>query len=69
MNLGLRIAEHARVCRHVVYILEHVEMITSPIYGIHSFTWSLQRGPVNGIIAGKHRDWKLGSLVPFLIVL
>ena len=27
LNLGLSIVEHARVCRHVVYILEHVEMI------------------------------------------
>ena len=30
LNLGLRIFEHARVCRHVVYILEHVEMIHWP---------------------------------------
>ena len=27
LNLGLSIVEHARACRHVVYILEHVEMI------------------------------------------
>ena len=29
----------------------------------------LHWGPVNGTIAGKRRDWKLGSLVPIPIVL
>ena len=27
LNLGLSIVEHAKVCRHVVYILEHFEKI------------------------------------------
>ena len=44
-------------------------LVTSPIYRIRSFVRLVQRGPVNGTIAGKHRDWSLGSLVPFLIVL
>ena len=29
----------------------------------------VQRGPVNGAIAGDHRDWSPGSLVLFSIVL
>ena len=42
--------------------------ITSPIYRIRSFVRLVQRGPVNGTIAGKRRHWSLGSLLFFIVI-